>query len=107
MKTYVIDIDGTICSVTGGQYQNAQPKKERIIKINKLYEEGNYIIFHTARGMGRTKNNAEKAKELFYNLTEDQLNSWGVKFHKLQLGKPSGDFYIDDKGIKDEQFFAD
>lgn len=107
MKTYVIDIDGTICSVTDGLYQNAQPKKERILKVNKLYDEGNYIIFHTARGMGRTKNNAEKAKELFYSLTEDQLKSWGVKFHELQLGKPSGDFYIDDKGIKDEQFFAD
>ena len=38
-------------------------------------------------------------------LTEEQLERWGVKYHQLFLGKPSGDIYIDDKGIKDEDFF--
>jgi len=30
---------------------------------------------------------------------------WGCKYHQLFLGKPSGDFYIDDKGINDTDFF--
>ena len=42
----------------------------------------------------------------FYDLTREQLNNWGVKYNQLFLGKPSGDVYIDDKGIKDEDFFG-
>ena len=73
--------------------------------INDLYEQGATIILNTARGMGRYKNNSEKAYESFYKLTVKQLNSWGVKYHQLFLGKPSGDIYIDDKGVNDEDFF--
>lgn len=106
MKTYVVDIDGTICSLTDGDYSQAKPIFKRIDKINNLFEQGNRIVFHTARGMGRTNNNPQKAKELFYDLTEKQLDSWGVKFHELWLGKPSGDLYIDDKGVSDNEFFT-
>lgn len=105
MKTYVFDIDGTICSLTNGNYGFAIPYTERIAKVNKLYGEGNTIIFQTARGMGRTKNNVKKSYEMFYDLTLKQLQDWGVKYHKLFLGKPAGDFYVDDKGINDENFF--
>ena len=47
MKTYVFDIDGTICYKSKGNYENAKPIKERITKINKLYDEGHKIIFQT------------------------------------------------------------
>jgi len=30
---------------------------------------------------------------------------WGCKFHELHMGKPSGDYYIDDKGINSNDFF--
>ena len=103
--TYVFDIDGTICSKTDGEYGDAEPFTDRIDKINQLYDEGNTIIFHTARGMGRTDNNSLMAHRLFYFLTLSQLEKWGVKHHKLFMGKPSGDLYIDDKGEKDENFF--
>tara|TARA_B100001250_G_C19711122_1_gene749231 strand:- start:544 stop:864 length:321 start_codon:yes stop_codon:yes gene_type:complete len=104
---YVFDIDGTICSNTFGKYKKAEPFLKRIEKINELYDQGNHIIFLTARGMGRTDNNAHEAQCLFYEMTLHQLQAWGVKFHELFLGKPSGDIYIDDKGISDEQFFKD
>ena len=55
--------------------------------------------------MGRTENNSLMAHRLFYFLTETQLKNWNVKYHKLFMGKPSGDLYIDDKGVKDENFF--
>ena len=103
--TYVFDIDGTICSLTEGDYGKAEPIKTRIKTINKLYDDGNTIIFNTARGMGRTENNSLMAHRLFFHLTEAQLRDWGVKYHKLFMGKPSGDLYIDDKGEKDENFF--
>jgi len=103
--TYVFDIDGTICSKTDGSYEKAKPFFDRIEKVNKLYDEGNTIIFLTARGMGRYKNITHYANEKFYDFTTKQLKQWGVKYHNLFLGKPSGDIYIDDKGIKDEDFF--
>ena len=105
MKTYVFDIDGTICTSVDGAYEDSEPLQERINEINKLFEEGNTIIFQTARGMGRTWNNATEAHKLFFALTQEQLESWGVKYHSLFLGKPSGDVYVDDKGINDEEFF--
>jgi len=107
MKTYVFDIDGTICSKTEGDYTKALPKQNRINKINKLYDQGNTIVFQTARGMGRSKNSQAYAYAAFEEMTRKQLNNWKVKFHLLFLGKPSGDYYIDDKGISDEDFFTD
>jgi hypothetical protein len=106
METYVFDIDGTVCTkVTDGDYSKAKPYLNRIKTVNRMYDEGKVIIFQTARGMGRTDNDQKKSIEMFYDLTVKQLESWGVKYHKLFLGKPAGDSYVDDKGIKDEDFF--
>jgi len=104
--TYVFDIDGTICETNDSDYKNSKPFPERIKRVNALYDEGHTIHFLTARGMGRTNNNQSQSHNLLYNFTEEQLKGWGVKFHKLFLGKPSGDIYIDDKGMKDENFFG-
>ena len=103
--TYVFDIDGTICTNTNGDYESAKPDLNRIEKINNLYDAGHTIVFQTARGMGRFENDAKTATDKFYDLTKEQLDNWGVKYNQLFLGKPSGDIYIDDKGIKDEDFF--
>jgi len=104
---YVFDIDGTICTHSAPRYKNAQPFQKRIEKINALYDEGHTIICYTARGMGRHQNNMMLAIQDFYEFTSKQLKGWGVKYHHLFLGKPNADFYIDDKGIKDSDFFAD
>ena len=95
--TYCFDIDGTICSNTNGNYDQAHPIYERIKVINKLYDEGNDIIFFTARG---TTTNID-----WKELTEKQLKDWNVNFHKLIFGKPNADIFIDDKGISDKLFF--
>ena len=84
-------------------YENSEPLWDRIKKVNNLYKEGNVIHFLTARGMGRSNN--ENAL-LFEDLTKKQLQEWGVNYHELFMGKPAGDLYIDDKGIKDEDFFS-
>jgi capsule biosynthesis phosphatase len=105
---YIVDIDGTICTtVSNGKYENATPIYPHIEKINKLYEQGNTIVYLTARGMGRYGDNADLARKMFYELTANQLNMWGCKYHKLMLGKPSGDYYIDDKGMNANEFFGD
>lgn len=108
MSIYCIDIDGTICengSCGSCKYEGSTPIKERIEKINQLYDEGNIIKYFTARGMGRYNDDSNKAIEKFYALTKMQLEIWGCKYHELILGKPSADYYIDDKAINDNEFF--
>jgi hypothetical protein len=108
MKTYVIDIDGTICNngdCGSCKYEGSTPIPERIEKINALYDEGNTIKYFTARGMGRYKDDGAEATAKFYSLTRMQLDIWGCKYHELILGKPSGDIYIDDKGMNADDFF--
>ena len=110
-KRYCVDIDGTICSPTVGRdYHKAKPWKDRIKVLNKLYDEGNYIIYFTARAMGRVADlphsvPSVKAKEVLFELTKQQLEEWGVKYNELIMGKPHADYFIDDKGVKDEDFF--
>jgi len=106
---YVVDIDGTICipgKTEDTRYTEALPIQDRIDKINKLYDEGHTIVYLTARGMGRYNNNADLAKKEFYEFTEIQLSLWGCKYHQLFLGKPSADYYIDDKGVHSDEFFG-
>ena len=108
---YCVDIDGTICSPTVGRdYHKAEPWQDRIKVLNKLYDEGNYIIYFTARAMGRFAElphsvASVKAKEVLFELTKQQLEEWGVKYNELIMGKPHADYFIDDKGVKDEDFF--
>ena len=106
-KTYVVDIDGTICTKTDGEYADALPFGDRIAVLNKLYDEGHCVIYSTARGMGRFNNDRHLAEKTLYKLTKDQLESWGVKHHALFLGKPSGDVYVDDKACSDVDFFSE
>lgn len=106
---YVIDIDGTICDKDecreDRNYEFSIPKLDRIAKINQLYDDGHTIKYLTARGMGRYKDSRILAHRDLYYQTYNQLKSWGCKFHQLIMGKPSGDVYIDDKGINDNDFF--
>ena len=109
LKTYVIDIDGTICDKDvcrkDGDYESSIPKKERIAKINSLYDEGHTIKYFTARGMGRYNDDSKMAQARWRETTELQLKIWGCKYHQLILGKPSGDIYIDDRGVNANDFF--
>lgn len=92
-----IDIDNTICKTENSDYRNSIPMKDRIKKINKLYDEGHNITYWTARG-----NNSGKNLEDF---TKNQLKTWGCKYHSLKLKKPSYDLFIDDKNINSEIYF--
>ena len=107
MKRYCFDIDGTICAQAGlGDYAEPTPYMDRIDKINQLYDEGNYIVYLTARGMLTCDGDVSAAYKMWYDITLQQLNDWGCKFHQLMLGKPSADYYIDDKAVTDKEFFS-
>ena len=94
MVVYV-DIDGTICNITNGIYTDAKPMMKRIRKINKLYAKGNTIIYWTARGTVTQTD--------WLELTKNQLDRWGCKYHELRMGKPEYDLWIDDKSKEIEK----
>ena len=86
-----VDIDQTICQTKGTNYKNSKPIKDNIKKINKLYKDGNKIIYWTARGTRSGLNH--------FHLTYKQLKKWKCKFHELRMGKPYYDLFIDDKNL--------
>ena len=97
-KIFCFDIDGVICKTLKSNYSSSIPIKKSIEIINQLYLD-NYIIIFTSRYMGRNKDNVKKAKDAGYKKTLKQLKSWGLKFHELRFGKPSYDFFLDDKNV--------
>jgi len=90
-----VDIDGTICTNTDGDYKQAKPRFNQIDKINKLYDEGHTIIYWTARGT--------VTKIDWLELTQQQLYDWGCKCHDVRVGKPQYDLWIDDKSMRIEE----
>lgn len=97
-KKYCFDIDGVICKTNKSKYKNSKPNLKIIELINQLYKK-NIIIIHTARYMGRSKDNQRKASQRAKKITLSQLKKWNVKYHKIFFGKPSYDYVVDDKSI--------
>jgi glycerol-3-phosphate cytidylyltransferase-like family protein len=95
---YCFDIDGTLCDTPNNDlgkpdYINAKPFPFMVEQVNRLYNEGNYIILMTARGRGSGIDQSE--------LTKQQLKDWGIRYHELEpmFHKPNADIFVDDKGI--------
>lgn len=86
-----VDIDNTICDTIGTHYVNVTPRLDKIAVVNKLYDEGHYIVYWTARG---TVSGID-----YTELTTNQLNSWGAKYHEVILKKPAYDIFVDDKAL--------
>ncbi len=103
MRIFIVDIDGTICDNVRNEegiekMANAKPFPESIEKVNRLYDEGNYICFFTARTDEHKK------------VTEDWLKKHGVKYHRVIFNKPRkiGEFneyhFIDDAHVRATTF---
>ena len=93
--TFVIDIDDTLMTsdITWcecGNYtriNGVKPIKNEIALCNKMYEAGHTIILHTGR------------KWNHYDITKQQLQDCGIKYHELIMGKPLS-IYIDRDSLK-------
>ena len=91
-----VDIDGTICSHSKKNdkgewdYTLSEPRYNQIEKINKLYNEGNEIVYWTARGSGTGIDWSKHTKQ--------QIDNWGCCYTRIEKQKkPSFDLFIDDK----------
>tara|TARA_R110000824_G_scaffold153082_9_gene324597 strand:- start:40 stop:351 length:312 start_codon:yes stop_codon:yes gene_type:complete len=93
-----VDIDETIANPSQDlDYSKATPMKDRIEKMNNLYDMGHTIVYWTARG---TMTGID-----WYDVTLQQFKDWGVKYSDLKMGKPAYDIFIDDKNINSEDWF--
>lgn len=97
---YVIDIDNTIC-IEEGPVIDRVPYMERINFINSLYDEGHYIVYHTARGL-----KSGRGEAYYRPITEAQLEKWGAKYNELCFKQHDADYYIDDKMLSIKEFFG-
>ena len=95
---FCFDLDGTICDTPcdpdghNQRYWDSLPIPFMVETVNRLYDEGHYIIIMTARGRGSGKDWTAQ--------TRKSLKEWGVKYHELEpmFHKPTADLFIDDKG---------
>lgn len=86
-----VDIDETLCITPPSRdYRDAVPVRDAIRRVNNLHTE-NTIVCWTARGTMTGEDHEE--------MTKQQLNSWGVKYDKLVLGKPAYGWLYDDKAM--------
>ena len=91
-----VDIDGTICHTENSDYENSKPRYDQILKINKLHNEGNEIVYWTARG-----GHSGIDWRMF---TKRQIDSWGCQYTRIETQKkPSYDLFICDKSKRIEE----
>jgi FMN phosphatase YigB (HAD superfamily) len=101
--TIVFDLDHTLCEIWKNEngnwdYMGAVPYLDRIKTVNELYNMGHMIIIDSARGSVSGKN--------WLKETQQQVRSWGLKYHKLRVGvKIPADIYVDDKGVNANEYF--
>ena len=93
------DIDGVVCKNNNNDYSKSIPLKKNIKKINELYDNGYYIKLFTARYMGRSQQKVSVATRNAKKITLYQLKSWNLKYNEVIFGKPSYDYFVDDKNF--------
>lgn len=100
MKTFVFDLDGTLCTQPHPtEFSGAQPIPDRIARVNELYKAGHRIVIDTARG--------SRTGQAWRAETQRQLAAWGVLHHELRVGeKPGAEVYVDDRAIPADIFFC-
>lgn len=85
----VIDLDGTICTEEKQFSRSlAKPIKGAINAINNFKKSGYIIIIYSSRTW------------MEYEMTVDWLNKNNVIYDQLILGKPQGDYWIDDRALR-------
>ena len=80
-RIFLVDIDGTVCEYVRNEegieaMRKAKPFPESIEAVNRLYDEGHFICFFTAR------------TDEHRDVTDEWLTKHHVKYHQLILNKP-------------------
>jgi len=103
-KTMVIDVDDTILFTENRDYDNSMPILDVIDKLREAHEKGWYIILYTARGMGRSHGYIDRVREEVTYEIESFCGRYDVPYDEIMLGKPWAAMYVDDKGLRPDEF---
>ena len=85
----IVDLDGTICTEEK-QFSRSLAKVNTGAReaLNLLKEKGFILIIYSARTWAE------------YEMTENWLKENKVPYDQIILGKPQGDYWIDDRAIR-------
>ena len=108
-KVIVIDIDGTLCEIKSKEqsYLDVIPKFNILEKLNKMKQEGFYIILYTSRQMRTYDGNIGKINANTGKILFQWLEKYNIPFDEIYFGKPwcgKNGFYVDDKAIRPSEF---
>lgn len=103
-KTMVIDVDDTILVTENRDYDNSVPVTPVVDKLREAKSLGWHIILFTARGMGRSNGNIGSVREEVYQEIESFCSRYNVPYDEIMLGKPWAAMYVDDKGLRPDEF---
>jgi capsule biosynthesis phosphatase len=103
---FCFDLDGTICytKTVDETYEEVKPIPGAIETLQYLHSQGHYIIILTARNMVTHNNNMGKIIANQCPIVMEWLKKHNIPYDELHFGKPVADFYVDDKGIKFENW---
>ena len=99
LKMCAFGLLGNLCTLTGGNYETAQPFLKIINHVNASHEMGNRIIILTMR--------CARNKWGVYHFTIQQLRLWVLKFNEPVTGKAHFDILVDDKAFSEMQYFIE
>lgn len=107
-QTFVVDVDGTICSIKEPEesYSDVAANQYIVDIINKLHYNGYHIILHTARGMRTYDGDIDNINKFVKPELEAWLAKHKINYHELIMGKPWGPnvTYIDDRAFRPDEF---
>lgn len=108
-KVIVMDIDGTLCEIKSKEqsYLDVIPKFNILEKLNKMKQEGFYIILYTSRQMRTYDGNIGKINANTGKILFQWLEKYNIPFDEIYFGKPwcgKNGFYVDDKAIRPSEF---
>ncbi len=85
----IVDLDGTICTEEKQFSRSlALPLDGSVDFLKQIKKDGHTIIIYSARSWAE------------YEMTVDWLEKFQIPFDQLVLGKPIGDYWIDDRAIE-------
>jgi len=109
-KTFVVDIDSTICSSPSvfGDYSTCTPIPAVVDRLREINDSGGYIILFTSRNMRTFNGSMGLINKYMLPTLLHWLQSYNIPFDELYPGKPWGHnvHYIDDKNMTLEDLIS-
>ena len=99
-RTIYVNADGIVWDFKFGKRDLSEiyPLKDGIKRLNKLVDEGDYLVYWSDIGKGSSIN--------YIPIISDLMDEWGCKYHKLNLdtNPPQFDVFVCKKAVNSLDF---